>query len=77
MMDTDDSKEVDLEEFQQFWLTHVLPHLWAEVMSTPDFLRDDYDDESPANEPPAAAPLTRFRAARAAHTPSRCAHSVQ
>ena len=24
-MDVDDSKEVDLEEFQRFWITEVLP----------------------------------------------------
>ena len=45
MMDEDDSKEVDLQEFQKFWVTHVLPHLWVEVTATPDILREDGSDE--------------------------------
>ena len=39
-MDTDDSKEVDMEEFQRFWVSQVLPHLWKEMTATPSFLRD-------------------------------------
>ena len=34
-MDTDDSKEVDQEEFKRFWISHVLPHLWEEMTKTP------------------------------------------
>ena len=43
MMDEDDSKEVDLQEFQKFWVTHVLPHLWVEVTATPDPMSDNAD----------------------------------
>ena len=52
MMDIDDSKEVDLQEFQTFWIQHVLPHLWAEVTATPAFLRDDHEEAAPASEEP-------------------------
>ena len=51
-MDVDDSKEVDLEEFQRFWISHVLPHLWSEMTAPASFLRDsDGDDEEETDEP--------------------------